>query len=357
MRFFPLLLLALVVRPLTADDGADSVRTANGLAGYPILYYSPETRWAAGAGALYFFRAEENSSRPTNITSGIIYTQNRQFLFEVTSNAFFRGGSLWHPGSFYFQKLPSRFFGIGSATPDSAEEEYTAQIVRINPSLLWKAAEGLFIGAQVHYEAWTVKETEPGRALAGGGVPGSSATTVMGVGGAVNYDTRDNIFAPLSGSFYQANAITSPEWLGSTTAFSRFRADLREYFALGGENVLSTQLMLQSTAGTVPFRFLPQLGGQNVLRGLYEGRYRDRHMAAVQAEVRTAFWRRFGLALFTGIGDVAPELSGFSWKSMKVTYGAGFRFAFIPEEHIILRIDFGFAKNSDGVYVTLNEAI
>lgn len=57
--------------------------------------------------------------------------------------------------------------------------------------------------------------------------------------------------------------------------------------------------------GAVPFTQMPMLGGQNLLRGLFGGRYRDHALVAAQAELRVPVWRWFGLAAFAGAGEVA----------------------------------------------------
>lgn len=357
MRFILVIILVLCSRSAFAQHEADSTQRKNGIAVLPVIYYTPETRWAFGVAGLYIYRPEIHNAKPTTATASAVYTQNKQISIELTTNAFSDDAALWHQGSFYYQKFPNSFFGIGNATPDSSEEKYSAEIIRINPILLTKLSDRLYGGVQVHYETWSLGTTETGKLLASGTIPGSRSTTVTGVGFVVNYDERDNLFAPLAGRYYQAGFLASPTALGSTFGFTRTKIDLREYFPLGRNHVLSAQWVLQTVTGTAPFRFLPQIGGQNVMRGYFEGRYRDNHMAAVQTEYRSPFYRRFGFALFAAAGDVASRLSGFRSGSVKFAYGAGIRLNVIPEEFIILRVDYGVGKNSSGVYVTFNEAI
>ncbi len=320
------------------------------------MFYTPETRLAFGAGTLYYSRPAK-AERPSTFSATLIYTLNKQIMGEVTTGLFFRQGEYWHTGNFYYQQFPIQYYGIGSGTPDNAKEKFTVEALRLNPSLLFRTTEKLFIGPLIHYETWRLQKTEAGRSLSPGTIPGSRPTTVTGVGVRIYFDERDNLFAAASGRFYQASFIASPEFLGSSFGFSRLQFDLREYFPLGSGHILSAQALLHTTTGTVPFIFLPKVGGQNVLRGYFEGRYRDNHMAVVQAEYRSRLWYRFGFALFGGAGEVAGRFSRFGLRGMKTSYGAGLRFAFIPEERIILRIDYGIGRNSDGIYVTFNEAI
>ncbi|MDD8019290.1 MAG: BamA/TamA family outer membrane protein [Bacteroidota bacterium] len=338
---------------------SDSSQEKNGAVFFPVMYYTPETRIAVGAASLYFHQSLEqsNTSRPTAVTTDIIYTQNKQITFEVSSDAFFTNGKYWHTGSFFYQKFPNQFYGIGNSTPDSAKENFTIEAVRINPTLLFRTSPHLFIGPQIHYEHWSFVDREPGKLLEQQTIQGSTSTTVSGIGTVVNYDERDNIFAPHTGRFYQANFITSPKFLGSTSDFSRLKIDLREYFNFSSSHVLAAQVVFHSSSGAVPFRFLPQLGGKNILRGYFEGRYRDKNLLVAQSEYRSPFWWRFGFVVFGGVGDVASTIDKFNIRDLKISYGAGLRLAFIPEEFIIIRLDYGIGQNSNGFYATINEAI
>jgi len=93
------------------------------------------------------------------------------------------------------------------------------------------------------------------------------------------------------------------------------------------------------------------------MRGYYLGRYRDKNMITLQAEYRwvPVFWR-VGLAAFAGIGDVAATLGDFDLGRFKYTYGLGLRFVIDPKQRLHLRVDFGFGKETSGVYFTAAEA-
>jgi len=99
------------------------------------------------------------------------------------------------------------------------------------------------------------------------------------------------------------------------------------------------------------------LGGAEIMRGYYLGRYRDKNMLVLQAEYRWApiFWR-FGLAAFAALGDVAETLDRFNLGRFKTTYGLGLRFVIDPKQRLHLRLDFGFGKETSGVYFTAGEA-
>jgi outer membrane protein assembly factor BamA len=108
--------------------------------------------------------------------------------------------------------------------------------------------------------------------------------------------------------------------------------------------------------GSAPFHKLAALGGQSMMRGYYEGRYLGNKLLAGQVEYRIPIYWRFGAVAFAGAGDVASTMSRFNLHDLKPSYGFGIRYVFNPDEKLSLRLDFGFGRNTSGVYITAAEA-
>ena len=85
------------------------------------------------------------------------------------------------------------------------------------------------------------------------------------------------------------------------------------YFQVHGNR---SEALARIAGGQTPFYRLPALGGQNMLRGYYEGRYRDELYLASQVEYRTRLWRRIGAVAFAALGDVGPNLRDFGSGSL-----------------------------------------
>jgi hypothetical protein len=92
------------------------------------------------------------------------------------------------------------------------------------------------------------------------------------------------------------------------------------------------------------------------MRGYYQGRYRDRIFATAQAEYRLTLSRRLGVVTFAGVGDVGSTLASLTMRSLKVSAGLGLRFALNPDEHLNVRMDWGFGRGTDGLYFSIREA-
>ena len=62
------------------------------------------------------------------------------------------------------------------------------------------------------------------------------------------------------------------------------------------------------------------------------------------------------LVAFVGVGDVAEHVDRFTFDGVKSSFGFGIRYVLNKEEGLSFRVDIGFAKDSTGVYFTVNEA-
>ncbi len=121
--------------------------------------------------------------------------------------------------------------------------------------------------------------------------------------------------------------------------------------------MLALQALGFLNSGEVPLRSYALLGGSNTMRGYYQGRYRDKNMAVVQAEYRAALFWRFGAVAFADLGNVGSELKDLNFQGLKYSYGAGLRFALNKTEKLNLRLDYGIGRNfSNGFYLQLGEA-
>ena len=92
------------------------------------------------------------------------------------------------------------------------------------------------------------------------------------------------------------------------------------------------------------------------MRGYARGRYRDREVAAVQAEYRMPVAGRFGVAAFAGAGTVAPTMAKLPSGSVLPSFGGGVRWLLLPKQGTTVRVDYGVGKGSSGLYIAFNEA-
>jgi hypothetical protein len=340
------------------DYVADSTaRNRFGVLPLPILFYTPETGIAGGGALLMIHRPDlrDTTRRPSSYLVDFIYTQKKQIIAEVSTDIYLSRGAYRLVGFVHFSRYPQKFYGIGNQTPDSFEEDYTSRTFRASLDALRKISGPISAGPSLFYEDRSLSDLTADGTLQSGTITGSTGGTTLGIGGVVQWDTRDNIFGPSAGQYFIASLRTSLP--GSDFTFSNLTLDVRHYLDIGGMSTLAMQALAVVTSGTPPFYLLPELGGPNIMRGYYEGRYRDKKLLVVQTEYRIPIVWRFGGALFAGAGDVAPTLSKFTLHTIKPSYGFGLRYLFDPVEKMSIRIDFGFGKGTNGMYITANQAI
>lgn len=114
------------------------------------------------------------------------------------------------------------------------------------------------------------------------------------------------------------------------------------------------------TGGSSPFYLMPALGNDEMMRGYYNGRYRDRNFIAGQTELRYRLDARWGVVGFLGAGEVFH--SSFSFNQLKPNYGGGLRYFFDVEKGLSVRADYGIGQKvageqrQSGFYIGLGQA-
>jgi outer membrane protein assembly factor BamA len=191
-----------------------------------------------------------------------------------------------------------------------------------------------------------------------GTVPGSQDGRLIEGALLVTHDVRDNTIFPTGGRYYQLALFGAATALGSDFGYAGVRLDLRHYLSPGARHVFALRLFGDARSGTPPFDLLPQLGGDVLLRGYYQGRFRDQVLVAAQGEYRSPVLWRIGVVAFAEAGQVAPHAGDLAFDGFKASLGGGLRFLLAPREGVNIRADYGwgFDVKSGGFYLAVGEA-
>ncbi len=350
---------AYPIHPLAQQAEPDSVQKKRGSwSGYPIIFYTPDTKWAIGAAADYYYHpsASDTTTRPSTVGATLIYTQKKQIVAAFGVDLYSPSNTYNPSGGIIYVKYPDTFYGIGNNTSADSTEDYTHRLISLGLGFRKQMRPNLYLG--IHYELDDDKliKVEEDGLLAKGNILGSKGGTVSGAGLSVNWDSRNNLFSPSAGGLYGFSATFFAGALGSDFDFNRYNLSLRKYIPVFSSHVLAFQGEMSFRTGDPPFLLLAHLGGEGILRGYAANRYLGKNLLAGQVEYRMPVWRRFGVAGFAGYGDVADKLSRFEIRSFKYSFGWGIRYLFNRDEKINLRLDFGYGKNSSEFYISLTEA-
>ncbi|GAA4381317.1 BamA/TamA family outer membrane protein [Hymenobacter koreensis] len=346
----------------------DSVPKRVALIPLPLVYYTPETRLAYGAALAATVRFRRDAAypdaRPSQLTFGVAYTQNKQLLLYLPFQLFYDRNNYYAYGELGYYRYNYYFYGVGEN--QGPRELYGVNFPRIRLNAFRRVVPGwvrgkLYAGLRYQWEDYDVTSVESGGLLESGAVPGGRGSRVAGGGLGVFFDSRDNVFFPTKGvvadlSLLVRNRAAETGPTPRTTHFDRYAVDVSSYHRLHKHAVLAVNYLASFTNGSAPFNALSSLGGTRRLRGYYEGRYRDRNAALLQGEVRFDVYRRLGAVVFGGVGALGNEQQLLRLDRPKTAYGGGLRFTLNRRDHLNLRLDYGLGRESSGFYLTLGEA-
>lgn len=323
----------------------------------PILTYLPETSLAFGCLGVYLFKAGKDSiSRTSNVDFAAIYTLRHQIIIDPIFNIFTKGEKYFIKGSILYAKFPEYFYGIGNKTSPDLKEKISYDSFKINGKILRKIKNNLFAGLQYqYYNTYNVKFL-PNTHFTGNSFYGKKGSITSGIGTAILYDSRNSILTPLRGTYIEISNFFYNKFVGSQLKFINFNVDVRKYYKITNKSIIAFQSILILNYGHVPFKQLAFLGGNNILRGYYSGRYRDKQMLVFQTEYRSHLIWRIGYTVFAGLGNVSSHSIITDLTSTKFAGGIGIRYKLFKEENVNIRIDFGIGNKSTGLYFTLSEA-
>jgi hypothetical protein len=319
----------------------------------PLGSYAPETSVALGLMFVLFTDVKNPGERPSSLETLGIATARRQFLFELQPDRYWdeQRFHLWN--KLEYRYYPDRFFGIGNDVPNRPLP-YTRQMLRGRLLFERRLLGSLWLGG--YSEAMYMEPVYGASAPGFAEVPGRDGGLAVGVGPQIAWDSRDSALAASEGTLLSLQATSYLHQLGGDHAFWRLLADAREVLGLGSGHVLALRGLLVRNSEQVPYYMMAQLGGPDLLRGYYQGRFQDRALSALEFEYRTPFVWRFGAAVFGGIGQVGNDLTSLRLEGWHPSMGAGLRLNVARAEKLNLRADAGVGSDGPAFYVGVGEA-
>jgi len=264
----------------------------------------------------------------------------------------FRGDKYRLDYTLKFMSERAKFWGIGygMASDDANESKYSLRqgTVKIDFSIEflpnWYVAPSLqytYVGGRrfEYPERWD-------------GLP--SHTNSFAPGASLIYDTRDHVTNSYKGVYIAFTQQFYGRLFNGDNNFSSSELTFKYFTGLWRGCILATQVHGNFTYGHTPWGMLSQFGGSKVMRGYYEGRYRDKDLMDVTVELRQHVWKRSGIAVWLGAATVFPEFSALRWRKVLPNGGVGYRFEF--KHRINARLDVGFGKHGKSIELSLNEA-
>ena len=316
--------------------------------------YSEDTKFGIGLVAAGLYRLDPSDSllAPSDVSLYGNVSTSGFYLVGIRGNNLFPGDRYRLLYNMNFFSFPGAFWGIGYEMGDNDDNvsQYTRQQYSVKLNFLIRTARNFYIGPIASYDYIEGKKFDRIELLEGQ----DRVTQTIGAGVTLAYDTRDVSTAPARGIYVKGEQRFFPAFLGNRYAFSRTDLIFDWYKAVWKGGVLAFDFHSEFNYGRVPWTMLATLGGSYRMRGYYDGRYRDRNLVEAQVELRQKVWRRNGIALWVGAGNVFHDFDTFRWSQTLPNFGVGYRWEF--KKRVNVRLDLGFGRNGSGFIFNINEA-
>ena len=317
-------------------------------------------------GAINVFRYDPGG-REIRFTGSFTERIERKLVFSYADPAFSEGRYSLNFGASFFKNATTRFFGLGQATSESEQTNYTGRETRVN----WRFG----VYANEVTQIAVGQRFRDVRLLRGGtdlpftvdrfstldGAQGESL--ILGHRATFYYDTRNNLISPTDGMALTAYAEVNQNLRnGDHPVYSRYAMEVKKLFPSESKRaILIVRANLQATIGTqVPFFEQRSLGGQNNLRGFGVDRFIDKHLVSLSIEERIHLMRAkiagasadFEIAPFLDTGQVFNDYKDVTFNNYRMTPGIGFRGIVRP--NVVGRVDYGYSREGGAIFAGLD---
>lgn len=346
--------------------GADSSKHSSFVV-LPVLSSAPETGLEVGGAGLYSFYTDTTKGNNTKVSNVYAYaslTTKGQSRFSLSST-YWAPQNAWHYyASVNYTHFPFNFYGIGNNTRKADGELVDEKRFKLNLDAEKLVAKYLYAGLVAGGFNYKYANADPNSSFFNTDpqVQGRSGGASVFIGPSLIYDSRDNNTYSTKGILITTYYNLMHGVLGNNNYVGGFfNIEYAQFFRLSKKLILGLNIQEQSlTGGQSPFYLLPALGSDEMMRGYYNGRYRDRNFIAGQTELRYRLNDRIGIVGFAGTGEVAH--GAFSLNALKPNYGGGLRYFFDTEKGLSIRADYGIGQKpvgearQSGFYIGLGQA-
>jgi hypothetical protein len=327
----------------------------------PEFGRKPETGFLTGVYFLRLFRLTSRSdslTRTSNIEAYFDYTERRQIITEMKNNLIFKKERFILRGESGYTKFPSYFWGVGTQTTPDMKELVSFEMTYSKQRLVTKVDRKFFAGMQYGFMQVSNVQYVQGGVFDQQVIPGRFGSITSGAGLVLLFDSRDNILNAYKGLYIDASFLINRKQLGSQYDYDNVTIDVRKFISLSTTKVriLALQLLVNYNSGNVPWRQMATMGGDQIMRGYYTGRFRDKTILAGQAELRVLAWRKIGFTIFGAVAEVGPDFSTYNWNDVHYTVGICLRYMVNKKERLNIGIDTGFGYQTQGLYFNSGEA-
>ena len=328
--------------------------------------YTPEASFGVGGAVLASFRMnkQDTISQRSFLPAGLNLSINGTIVVAGAGTFFFNENRFRIYMNYGYRNEPSHYYGKGFEKAENLERgdsttRFHRSYFQLYPRFVWEVRPHFYLGGLFDLNYTKVSDVNP---VMEEDPYFQRKYFNVGIGGLIQYDTRDDVATPTRGMLLGANFKLFGKYWGGAYNYEIIELEYRQF-----KNVFRPRSTLawiaksQIGLGDIPFTELPTFGSPFDLRGYYMGKYRDksmaygiveyRHMFGSPAKYKSGnFWAKCGFVAWVGTGTIGE--TPFDWNKWKLNFGAGLRFQMQPGKNF--RLDVGKEPGQPGMQVYMN---
>jgi len=316
--------------------------------------YASDTKLGIGVAGMINYRLNgcEAPMNSSYATVAVNVTTAKFWSVSLAGTTYFAGDKMRLGTDWWLGYSPRDFYGWGFdyCDDDARKGKLHQREIKIKEELLLRAAPNFFLGPVVEWNYNSSGDVLPDDSYLEGQ---DHVVRNYGAGITLLYDSRDVPTEASHGLYLYLCQMFRPKFLGNKYHFATTDFRACYYHTAWRDAIIAGELRTLFNIGDPSWAMMALLGNSSFMRGYYKGRYRDKHMWAAQVELRQHIWKKSGIAVWLGAGNVFHD--GKTFRHVLPNYGIGYRFAF--RKHSNIRLDMGFGKSGQhGFNFSINEA-
>lgn len=317
----------------------------------PVIITEPAVDYGLGMTGLFFHESEEDAAKrkkamlesdnaaahllPPSVSAVFgAYTGNESWMVGGGHMGFFNGGKIRYMGGGGYGDIKLDYYSVGDINLTRPISLNTKAFAIIQALKFKLPGLPVFIGPRQHYVDAELSPAGNLGAILPPSIPPeledeinkllTREVTTSGLGFIAEFDTRDNLFTPEKGFYYDFSMTVYRDTIGSDIDYDSYTLKGLNYFPLTDALRAGIRLsgeIANSDQALPPFA-MPTLS----LRGISAARYQGTHVGLVEAELTWEIDSRWSLLGFGGVGRTSNSASEFSSAKNRVSKGLGFRY-------------------------------
>ena len=331
--------------------------------------YTPEASFGVGGAVLASFRMnkQDTISQRSFLPAGLNLSINGTIVVAGAGTFFFNENRFRIYMNYGYRNETSHYYGKGFEKAETIERgdsttRFHRSYFQLYPRFVWEVRPHFYLGGLFDLNYTKVSDVNPVMEKDPYFQQFKRKYFNVGIGGLIQYDTRDDVATPTRGMLLGANFKLFGKYLGGAYNYEIIELEYRQFKNIfRPRSTLAWIAKSQIGLGDVPFTELPTFGSPFDLRGYYMGKYRDksmaygiveyRHMFGSPAKYKSGnFWAKCGFVAWVGTGTIGE--TPFDWNKWKLNFGAGLRFQMQPGKNF--RLDIGKEPGQPGMQVYMN---